>query len=199
MKYLLSIVLFISGSLVFAQEQEVASNGLSHHTLYFSLGRASFEKEAAQAQGVDEGATSIELAWEGEFTNKLILGVGLSGYFYSDNESFSQLTKDGYGDVSNSESSASGWGAFGEIGYGYGLNETVSLDLLAGFDLMMSSSRDIGYCTDCYSEDIDLSGGAYISPRIRFKSESWMFAFTYQSFMNGDIENNLNATLGFMY
>lgn len=166
---------------------------------YFSIGRASFDSETAEAERIDDTATFIRAMWEGQ-KGQLVYGAGIGMYFYSDNDSFTQEVEDSFGDRDRAKSSASGITGIGEIGYAKPLNDNLALEMLGGVEFMFSSERSIDYCSNCYEEDIDIDGGFYVMPRLRISSSgSFNFSVSYQHFLSGDIDNTIAANFSWRH
>lgn len=162
---------------------------------YGSLGRISLD-EAVQNEGIDTSAMSWRIGGERQI-NRWLFGGGISGFLYSDNASFSQDVENGWGSDSTADSSATAINLYFEGGYAHPLNENVDLALLAGMELVMSSTRGIGNCTNCYEEDIDVSSGFYIQPRITYTFENnWFMGASYNLYQGGDVKNGLSFTVG---
>ncbi len=166
---------------------------------YISLGEVTLDEKIAFQEGVEDSAFYFRLAWEGQ-SDKLVYGAGLSGYVYSDNEGFNQLVEDLGGDVSSEDSSAVAINLFFEGGYSHTVNNALSFEAIGGFEPTISSERSIGNCTDCYSEDIDIGGGLYFSPRVRFGGENtFSFLLAYHQYLTGEVENGLTASFSWRF
>ena len=177
-----------------ASEEEIAA--VSTSSVYGSLGMSSIDSQVASTEGVDDSATYFRFGWEKQQTS-LIYGFGISGLLYDDDESFSQRVEDFTGDQFDEGSSASGIALLGEVGYRHVLNGFVQLDGILGLEYMMSSSRGIDNCRNCYSEDIEVDSGVYVSPRVIFKTDrSFYFGMDYRVYLSGDIENGVTLLLG---
>lgn len=200
MRNLTSLLLpfgLLASTTIFAEElpvyDENAPSEIPMSGFYFSLGKANFDSQTAREEGIGDSATMLRLMWEGQ-KSQLVYGAGMGIYLYDDKAEFSQLVEDSFGDVDNAESSATGITAIGEIGYAKPLNAQVSMEAVGGVELMLSSDRSIGNCSNCYSEDIDIGGGLYVMPRIRFSSAgTFNFSLSYQHFLSGDIESTVAA------
>ena len=87
--------------------------------------------------------------------------------------------------------------AYLEGGYRYIVNQNFDVALLAGYEAVLSSDRGIGLCTNCYSEDIDVSAGLYAQPRMTYTWDNgWYGALGYNAYFGGDVSNALMITLG---
>lgn len=170
------------------------NNGIAYGTEYsriiVTLGRTRIDKATAQQEYIDDNATSLRLGWE-HASSAFIKGLGLNMYFYSDQAGFSQRVENVWsGKTSTQESDAAGIALYGEVGYAFPIADNVTLDMLGGIEIDISSERTIPNCTDCYEQDIDVSPGLYVTPRIRFhNSESVSFGLSYQYFISGDFNS----------
>jgi len=161
---------------------------------YGSVGLVSLETQNSAAGYIDDSATYFKLGWE-QHQQQWIWGAGLSVYLYSDNAGFTQETTEG-----DKESGASSVNGYLEGGYKYSLNDHVSLSILAGYEQVFASSREIGMCYDCHSEDIDMSAGLYIQPRASYLGDNdWYVTAAYNSYLSGDVEGSLFLTVGVLY
>ncbi len=122
----------------------------------------------------------------------MIIGGGGRFFFYDDKDEFRQNTT--AGDMS---STADGFSLFGEIGYRILNEEKVSFDIFAGIELMVQSQRSIDNCADCFSEEIDIDSGPYLSPKLNVHlTERWFIGINYVQHISGDLENVINASAG---
>lgn len=168
-------------------------------TWYLAVGRVSLDEKAAASEAVKDDANYFRLGWQRR-SDAFVFGLGLSSYIYKDRAGFSQEVEDYFGDVSTEDSSATSFNLFGELGYSHPLSSMVRLELVTGFELVLSSERSINNCSDCYSEDIDLDSGAYIMPRVLLQTEKGFTAgLAYQHFINGDVEKGPSLVLGWSY
>lgn len=166
---------------------------------YLSIGEVSFDEAVALREGVEDTAVLVRAAWEGQ-TNAFVYGAGLSMFFYDDKQSFEQYVEGGGGGVRSADSSASAYNLFLEGGYSHTLNPRVNLEVLGGVELTLSSERSIGYCSNCYEEDIDIESGPYVMPRVRFSTAgSFSFFLAYQQYLSGDVENAVSANFSWRY
>lgn len=188
LKTLTSSLLLIISSSVMANNSDNVSG------IYGSVGSVSFDAQVSTENSVDDSATYFKLGWENHQEN-MLWGVGLSGYSYSDNAGFTNNTTDG---VKSSEATA--LNGYFEAGYKYNINDNVNLSILAGYEHVFSSERGIGLCDGCDSEDIDISAGLYIQPRVTFITESnWYISGSYNAYLGGDVESALFLTVGMLY
>lgn len=161
------------------------------------VGYFSLEKNNASDEGIGSNATFFKLGWEGQ-KGSLTYALGMEGFLLSDKDSFRVTVEDSFGDISNESSSAEGYGVYGELGYSLAFADTMKLDLMGGVDILWAS-RGIGNCSDCPSEDVNLDGGFYIEPRLRFINESGLnVTLGYRQYMNSDIENGISLNFSWV-
>lgn len=182
----------------FAFAEDTAEQPEMTTRMYGSLGRASFD-DAVQQEGIGSSALSWRFGLERQQGN-WIYGGGLSGFSYDDRESFSQDVTSNWGDDSRADSTASSFNLYFEGGYSHPLNETVSLELLGGIELVASSSRSISNCTNCREEDIDVTSGPYIQPRVTFHLKNdWYWGASYNQYFGGDAKGSFMANVGLSF
>jgi len=181
-------------ALSFSVNAEVASESIKLSGFYASVGTVSFDDKVSYENDIDDSATYFKIGWE-QHRDQWIWGIGLSGYFYSDNASFTNNTTDG-----EKSSDASATNGYLEGGYKYTLNKNVNFSLVAGYEHVFSSSRGIELCSGCDSEDIDISASLYIQPRITYIwDNSWYVTASHNSYLGGDVESSLFLTVGVLY
>ena len=167
------------------------------HTLIANIAHIGLDSKTATAEGIEDSATVLRLGWEGQMNNWLF-GGGLGFLIYSDNESFSQTTRDTFGDVDDSDSSADALTLYGEAGYSFPFGSGFSFDLAAGVEVITGSKRSIANCRDCRSEDIEIDGGFYIAPELSYTNNGkYKFSLSYQNYLSGDLESGIALTLGY--
>ncbi len=172
---------------------ESATNRMANSNgWFFSGGYFTLDTANADAELIDDEAFAISFGWEGH-DNSFVYGLGISGLFLSDNDSFSQVVESNFGGVTTASSTADSFGIFGEVGYSHAFNSSNnSFELLGGFEFT-SASRSIANCSNCYSEDINLDSGLYIKPRIRFYGDNgFIFSIAYQHYLSGDIDGGVS-------
>lgn len=198
-KHLLVGVFIVSLSLV-ANGEEIAAPAVTNsNAWYVGVGRVGIDSETALKEGVDDSATQIKFGWTGQ-KNSIVYGAGFTYIQYSDNEDFSQVVQNNNDRVYTEDSNASASAFYGEGGYSYALSEMVAFDVVGGIEIIVSSERTIESCSDCRSEDIDISSGLYVMPRIRFMPEGgFTIAVSYQQYLGGDLTSAPMVTLGWTY
>ena len=182
---------------VFAADQAIPNTPHAAPTggLLFAFGRVSIDSVAAGKENIKDSGSYIRLGAE-SIPKPWFFGGGISGIFYSDKVGFSQTVKDQYGTISNAKSSASSTNLFGEAGYSYSLADHFKVELLAGYEFVLSSSRSIDNCTDCASQDIKIDAGLYLTPRIKLAIDNYSISLSVQQFLTGDVKNALFLGLG---
>ena len=161
---------------------------------YLSGGFINIDETVAVNEAIDDSAFYLNGGWEGHKGN-FAYSVGASGYFLSDNDSFSQEVEDAFGNRSTASSDANAFGLFGELGYNYGFESgDKAFEIMAGAEAIWAD-RGIANCSNCYSEDIDLSSGLYIKPRFRFYNENgFIFSVGYHHYLSGDLDNGFSLS-----
>lgn len=141
-----SIMLILSSSVM----ADTATESKNLSSFYGSVGTINIDSQASFENQIDESAFYFKLGWE-KHKKAWIWGIGISGYLYSDNASFTNNTTGG-----TKKSEASAVNGYLEGGYGYAVNENVSFSMITGYEHVFSSTRGIGMCTGCDSEDIEI-------------------------------------------
>ena len=169
------------------------------------VGMLNIDSDTALQQGIDDSAYVV-----GGFTNYVqngwVTSAALDIVVYDDNEEFRQLVEsDGIfndGDLSIESSDASA-GLFSvATGYQWYLGEDNNTITRAqiGFTAVFASERSIVNCDDCFSEDIDVDGGAFIKGSIERNLGSVAVGLYLQQYLGGDGLSNsigINISTGF--
>ena len=106
-----------------------------------------------------------------------------------DKAGFSQDTEDQYGNISRSDSSASGVVLSAAMGPQWKLGKSKNTMLYAqgGLGLMVESSRSIGNCTNCREEDIDIDSGVFARLGVlQNTSNAGAFGMNLTRYLSGD-------------
>ncbi len=174
-----------------------SSAPISSSYWYLSLGQASIDTKIATQQGVKNSSTYIRLGWEGQ-NKKFVYGAGMSGFLYSDREKFSQTVRENIGgNVRSASSSADAFNLYGEAGYNHWFTNHINLGILGGYEWVLQSERGIANCTDCRSEDIDISSGLYLYPRLMFRTgKGFGLTLGYHHYLTGDVRNAISISAG---
>lgn len=196
-KYVISTLLLTAG---FAQAQESAKvPRTAGWEMQLFAEHITFDSEAADRQYIGQSSTAFGLNVDYYFANSpMTFGGGVEYVPYSDNAAYSQTVRDNYGDVSSESSDASATALYLELGVNYPLNANGSLFAMAklGANTLLDSSRAITYCSDCYEEDIDISGGAYTTLQLGAVMSQVELGLQYKYYLSGDIESAIGISLG---
>ncbi len=161
----------------------------------------AFDKEQSYIQGIDDSAFSLVLAGdyiEAGYRTSLFLEM----YMYDDKYGFSQWVEgDGWfndGDLSQQSSDATGVSlglVFGPQ-WRFGADQQTVAYVQGGFDAMLSSERGISSCSNCYSEDIKLKGGALVQAGVERNVGSFTLGLVARSHLSGDLGSSFGVTFG---
>jgi hypothetical protein len=193
---------FVSGLLLASvSHAQTNSNNIPYTGWSFSghVDHVTFDEKAAFAAGIEDTATAFGFAGEyysSESNNTLSLGMNF--LLYRDNEAFAQYVEDYSGDVDYEESDASAFMLYGEFGpkFRFGANDSAFFTVRGGISGVLASERSIGYCSDCYSEDIDIDGGVYGVLGIGQTLGSLELSLQFQQYLSGDFDNSIRIKLG---
>ncbi len=153
--------------------------------------QVTINSDAAAKSLIDTSAPSFGIGGEYYFANSLlIVGGGLEGLAYSDNNKFSQAVRDNYGKTYDASSSASGTSLFVDAGIHYPLPNSLFVSAKVGATIV-SSSRSIDNCNDCYKESIKIGGGGYALAQTGVAFDSFELSLSYKQYLSGDLESGL--------
>ena len=164
------------------------------HGFYGGVGFVGIDEDKAFEQGVDDSAIIFDIGYIGTVGDHFSFLAGIYIPLIDDEDQFSQTVENNFGgDISNESSDISAWGILLEASGRLPLNDVVSLGGAVGMRTL-TADREIAYCSDCYSEDIDLDGGSYMRPYLSIRT-SHMFSFeiSYISFFSGDFTDGPQA------
>ncbi len=161
----------------------------------------AFDKDAAYVEGIDDSALSLYVA--GDYLKSgYRTSVFLEFYLYDDKYGFSQWVEgDGWfndGDISQQSSDANGVSAgilFGPQ-WNFGVDNKAVAYVQGGFDVMLSSERGIASCSNCYSEDIEMGGGALVQAGVEREVGSFTLGVVARSHLSGDLGSSFGVTIG---
>jgi len=183
---------------------EQAGGGWQFGVYYESL---SIDPQAALGEWIGDSAHVLGFNAEYDLGAwNLAANMGLGGVMYDDYAEFSQTVIDdgwlGGGDISTESSSATAMNLFAEIGPNYRLGESGAVALTAriGYGGLFASERSIANCEDCYSEDIELSGGLYgvVGASVDVGASS-VIGGQYRSYFGGDLESGVRVFWQYRY
>jgi hypothetical protein len=188
----LSLLSLVLASSAFAdptpKEQSFSGWSWSAH-----VGTMNIDSKVAKQQGIDDSAWTIGLAAErysSDSSLTFVLGAEFIGY--DDMYSFSQETNKG-----NKGSDANGELIYAEFGprVPFGKDSSNYFIAHAGVSGMLSSERGISYCEDCYSEDIDVTGGLYGVLGVGHSFGNFELGLQFQQYFSGDLDNSLRLRI----
>lgn len=166
-----------------------------------SAGSVTFDTQTAAQEGIDD--TGFILGFDAEYLRQgkplgAVIGFGWVGY--GDNRKIVATTigtgTGNSGDISTESSDASAIEVHGEYGlrHRFGPNKGGFLILRGGYLLNLMSERAISNCTDCPSEDVDISGGLYALTGIGVNTgETFALGLTYKKFFTGDFDQSVSV------
>lgn len=169
------------------------------------VGTLSIDSDSAQQEGIDDTAYLVG-GYVDYIQNGWVTSINLDIAVYDDNEEFEQLVEgDGVfndGDRSYESSDASAVLISIATGYqwSFGEDDSVSTRAQAGFTAVVASERSISFCSDCFSEDIDIDGGAFVKASLEKDTGPVTIGLYYQQFLASDGLSNsfgLNISGGF--
>ncbi|MCW8109969.1 hypothetical protein OPS25_15795 [Alteromonas ponticola] len=166
-----------------------------------NVSKVLLDSDAASQAGVESRAlqTGFHLDY---IVSNWVSTAGFTFITYDDNNAFLQ-TVIGEGPLNRryiivESSDANAILLQGATGYRWMLNKSYNIDFIAqaGFSLPVISERSIGSCTRCYSEDIDLDGGAFVMGRLGHNGRSVRFGLSIQQFISGDLGTVMGLEIG---
>lgn len=187
---LIAIALFTCSFGALAAKQPVDDGGWSWSGNIDSM---HINKDKAAREYIGDTAVVFGLAAEHySSSNEFTYALGVNFIAYDDQAGFSQSTNKG-----RKSSDASGILLYVEAGprYHFGADGMNFVVVKGGLSTMVSSDRGIGYCTNCYSEKIDVNGGAYGVLGVGHTFNSFDVALNFQQYFSGDIDNSLSIKL----
>lgn len=158
----------------------------------------TIDSQAAAEQWIEDTATAIGGTAEyysSKTENTLVLGINF--LFYRDHAEFAQFVEGYWGDVDYTESDANAFMVFAEYGpkYRFGQDNMSFFTVRGGVSGMLYSERAISYCSNCYSEDIDIDGGVYGVLGIGQTLGSLDLSLQFQQYLSGDLDNTIRLKL----
>jgi hypothetical protein len=163
----------------------------------------SIDSKVAEQERVDDSAIVVGFAAERyNSANNYTLNLGLDILIYDDKAEFTQETENTWsGDTENSDSAARGFLLYADYGprFKFGADNANYFTVRGGFSIMISSDRSIGNCTNCWSEDIDIDGGAYGLLGIGHSFGSVSLGLQAKQYLTGDLGTGIGIKLSSSY
>lgn len=150
----------------------------------------SLNPEKAAREGIDDSA--LALGFNADYFSNGLMAVSLGSAWvkYNDNRGFSQRVEvvGGFndGDVQTASSDASAFLAYADAGPRFTFGRSSYFSVKAGFATFFASERAIGNCNDCFSEGIDIDGGAYIQTAFGHSFDRVSIGFVYNQYLDDD-------------
>lgn len=158
----------------------------------------------ADKEGIKDSVTTLQLA--GDYNSQTWkTSLWLDILMYNDERAFSQWVEGtgwtNNGDISQESSSASGMTLGVATGpqWVFGANNNNVAYVQGGFDAMIRSTREIASCSNCYSEDININGGALVVSGVEHHGENWFFGANLRHHLSGDFKTGFGLTVGYKY
>jgi len=179
----------------------IAQAGIRHGLeLYGEYVRIDSTVANEQGIGNDAGGVGAQYAFIPHSNFFLLLGLGVIGF--DDKEEFQELVVEErfFGDdrVLLAESDASALSLHVEAAARTDSKGPWDLSTAVGFRFL-DAERDITDCPDCREEDLDVDGGVYVQPGIRFSYKDFEAILDYSFYLTGDIDGVVGLTLGFYF
>lgn len=204
----LALVTMISGQ-VLAQEKPApyvhpevpAYSGWGWH---LGVEHLAIDSEVAAKEKVRDSATAFNFEVDYYTADKPFeLHLGLSLLQYGDHDEFSQYgCYEWGGDCESKSSDASAMQIYGDYGLKkrFGPNKGGFYTLRGGFSAILGSERSIDNCKNCYSEDIDVSGGLYGLAGVGFNAtQNFSMGLNYKQYFSGDLDSAFAIDLRWAY
>jgi hypothetical protein len=162
------------------------------------LGTASLNSELS-SQGLGDSATNFGFSFDyldQDWYSSILIDI----VEFDDNYGFSQGVTSSYGGNSTEDSVASATSLAGAIGKAWFVNNNKAMFYAqGGLNLMLEASRAISQCSNCYEEDLDVSGGVFTRVGVNVFVDNFILG-VYSSFaLSGDIENMFGIRVGIQY
>jgi hypothetical protein len=150
----------------------------------------SLNSEKAAQEGIDDSA--LALGFNADYFSDGLMAVSLGSAWvkYDDNRGFDQQVEviGGFddGDIQTASSDASAFLVYFDAGPRFTFGRSSYFSAKAGFTTFFASERAIGSCSDCYSEDIDIDGGAYLQAALGHSFDRVSIGFVYNQYLDDD-------------
>ncbi len=169
----------------------------SKRSIYLTYNSTSLSKGATEAQGLNDDAGMLELGVSLTAVTGFGVSLGIGFLNFDDNESFSNVVVDDSGFVKIEESEADAIPINAEVFYENPVsnNQRWQYRVGAGYTAITNANREIAQCNNCFSQDLEIDGGKYISAsvvwRTLLKPRSSRFGLSYRQYLSGDLENSV--------
>lgn len=162
------------------------------------------DEVAATSERIEDSAFSLNLNASYYFSSRIMANMGMGLLKFSDNAEFSQqvIVTNLFGsDVETVESDAGAIQFYTEALYLTPPVGSTNIYFRAGVGYagLAFSERSIDKCADCREENIDITGGPYLTGGVvsEFGSNNFHIGLSIRQYLSGDINNS--AILMFEY
>jgi hypothetical protein len=150
----------------------------------------SLNPPKAAQEGIEDSALTLGFNADYFSDGLMAASLGLAWVMYDDNREFNQQVEvvGGFddGDIRTESSDASAFLIYADFGPRFTFGDSSYFSAKAGFASFFASERSIGNCSDCYSEDIDIDGGAYIQTALGHSFDRLSIGFVYSEYLDDD-------------
>lgn len=159
----------------------------------------SLNSEKAAREGIDDSALALGFNADYFSDGPMSVSLGSAWVKYDDNRGFDQQVEvvGGFddGDIQTASSDASAFLVYADAGPRFTFGRSSYFSAKAGFTAFFASERAIGNCSDCFSEDIDIDGGAYIQTAFGHSFDRVSIGFVYNQYL----DDNKGVSDGFRF
>ena len=200
---LTTLIVAVASPMAIANHQQNSNNYQQDYSGWSwsaNVDHITIDKEVANRPDIllSQSATAIGLGAE-YFTSEseMTYSIGLNYIAYNDNNEFEQYVYDHWNGSRYEKSDANAIMVYAEAGpkYRFGVDGSNFFTVRGGFSQIFASSRSIGYCDDCYSEDLDIKGGLYGSLGVGHSFNSFDLGLQFQQYFTGDLDNSLRLKI----
>lgn len=150
----------------------------------------SLNSEKAVQEGIEDSALALGFNADYFSDGLMSASLGTAWVMYDDNREFSQQVEvvGGFddGDIQTADSEASAFLIYADFGPRFTFGDSSYFSAKAGFATFFASERAIGNCSNCFSEDIDIDGGAYIQTALGHSFDRVSIGFVYNQYLDDD-------------
>lgn len=171
-----------------------------NHGVYFGISAMGLDEVKAYQQGVDDVALLLDVGYQAAVGPYLAFRAGVYAAVIEDEDPFEEFVESDYYWFDDNwsenyrweESSIQAWGIVLEASGRFPINQVLSVGGGLGYRSLFAS-REITFCNDCYSENVDLEGGVYFRPYLNINTGRFNIQVSYTTFMSGDFTHGANA------
>lgn len=167
-----------------------ANTALADWTFGGYLESISLDPEKAAQEGIEDSAWALGFNADYFSDQLMMVSLGSALVFYDDNREFNQQVEvvGGFddGDIRTESSEALGMSVHADFGprFAFGASDSSFFSAKAGFTGFLFSERSIGYCDNCYEEDIDIDGGVYVQTALGHSFGAVSLGLVYNQYLD---------------